>query len=172
MSKVAIRKWLPLTCTAPVNCLATKGQAVVEFTLIFILLLIIAWIPVDFGLALYTSHIAQNASREGARIAAADPNVGTQTGNCASLAICYAMSSDSVLHRTALRLSRVLMPNTTVTLEVVPGAAGACNDQVRMRVQGTYNFFFYRLLNWFGYGGETGRPILRETFMRWEHQCV
>ena len=52
-----------------------KGQALVEFTLIFILLLVVAWIPADLGLAFYTGQIAQNAAREGARIAAADPNL-------------------------------------------------------------------------------------------------
>jgi hypothetical protein len=48
------------------------GQALVEFTLVFLLFLVVAWIPADFGLAFYTGQLAQNASREGARIAAAD----------------------------------------------------------------------------------------------------
>jgi len=50
---------------------SNRGQAAVEFTLAFILLLIIAFIPADFGLAFYTGQLALNASREGARIAAA-----------------------------------------------------------------------------------------------------
>src|SRR5919106_1196312 len=60
----------------------SKGQALVEFTLVFILLLIIAWIPADFGLAFYTSQLAQNASREGARIAAATPTLPAMPINC------------------------------------------------------------------------------------------
>src|SRR5215475_10006207 len=59
-----------------------SGQAVVEFTLTFLLFLVIAWIPADFGLAFYTGQLAQNASREAARIAAADPNLTTATGSC------------------------------------------------------------------------------------------
>lgn len=51
------------------------GQALVEFTLVFLLFLVVAWIPADFGLAFYTGQLAQNASREGARIAAADRNL-------------------------------------------------------------------------------------------------
>ncbi len=47
------------------------GQGVVEFTLVFLLLLVVAWIPADFGLAFYTGQLALNASREGARVAAA-----------------------------------------------------------------------------------------------------
>src|SRR5262249_44124954 len=57
----------------------SAGQAVVEFTLVFLLFLIIAWIPADFGLAFYTGQQAQNASREGARIAASDPALGSGT---------------------------------------------------------------------------------------------
>ena len=55
----------------------SSGQAVVEFTLVFLLFLIIAWIPADFGLGFYTAQLAQNASREGARIAASDPALGS-----------------------------------------------------------------------------------------------
>lgn len=57
------------------SCAGSKGQALVEFTLVFILFLVVAWIPADFGLAFYTGQLAQNASREGARIAAADRNL-------------------------------------------------------------------------------------------------
>ena len=149
---------------------AEKGQALVEFTLIFLLLLVVAWIPADFGLAMYTGQLAQNASRDGARIAAADPGVVAQVNTCA-LSACYALNSDTVLHRTALRLSTALMPNTSVTLAVVPGAVGACNDQVRVTVTGTYNYFFYRLLGWFGVTVPPSTAITRETRMRWEHQC-
>jgi Flp pilus assembly protein TadG len=37
-----------------------------------LLLLVVAWIPSDFGLAFYTGQLAHNAAREGARIAAAE----------------------------------------------------------------------------------------------------
>src|SRR5438128_5907192 len=62
--------------------LNTRGQAVVEFTLIFMLLLVVAWIPTDFGLAFYTGQLASNAAREGARIAAADLTRLTGTTTC------------------------------------------------------------------------------------------
>ncbi len=58
-------------------CCNNRGQAVVEFTLCFILLVIIAWIPADFGMMFYTGHVGQNAAREGARIASADPTLPT-----------------------------------------------------------------------------------------------
>ena len=62
--------------------LTDKGQAMVEFIVGLILLIIVAWIPADFGLAFYTSQIAQNAAREGARIAAADPTLVAGNTTC------------------------------------------------------------------------------------------
>ena len=60
----------------------SSGQAVVEFTLTFLILLIVAWIPADFGLAFYTGQLAHNAAREGARIAAADRALVSGTTSC------------------------------------------------------------------------------------------
>jgi Flp pilus assembly protein TadG len=148
-------------------CATSKGQALVEFTLIFLLLLIVAWIPADFGLAFYTGQMAHNASREGARIAAADPAADTLVGSC-GLAACFALADTHPRYRAATRVSAALMPDTTVNLEMV--TAGTCNQQVRMTVSGTYNFFFYHLLGWFGVDTNPA-TITRVTEMRWEHQC-
>jgi Flp pilus assembly protein TadG len=144
-----------------------KGQTTVEFTLIFILALVVAWIPVDFGLAFYTAHLAQNAARDGARIAAADPNV-TAAGPCA-LSACYSLASTHPVYRAATRVNRALMPDTQVQLTLT---GSGCNQQVNMTVSGTYNFFFYRMLGWFGVTIPSGgKSISRTTSMRWEHQC-
>ena len=146
-----------------------KGQAAVEFTLIAMLFLIIAWIPVDFGLAFFTSQQVQNASREGARIAAADPAANTLAGGspCA-LSTCYTLAVTHPKHRAAARVSSVLMPDTTVDLQMT---GSGCNQMVVMTVTGTYNFFFYRMLGWMGISTPQGRNITRSTSMRWEHQC-
>ena len=85
-----------------------RGQAVVEFTLIFVLLLVIAWIPADFGLAFFSSQLAANASREGARIGAADPSYSTQVGNC-TLPACFSLADGTILKETANRLSSALL---------------------------------------------------------------
>ncbi|HWP22748.1 MAG TPA: TadE/TadG family type IV pilus assembly protein [Candidatus Binatia bacterium] len=157
---------------APVSLLRglnRKGQALVEFTLVFMLLLVVAWIPADFGLAMYTGQLAQNASREGARIAAADPGVAAQVGSC-SLPTCYSLDPNSVLYRTATRISSALLPGAQVEL-TLDGGTG-CNRQVTVRVSGTYNYFFYGFLRWFGVGGNLNTVnIVRQSRMRWEHQC-
>jgi Flp pilus assembly protein TadG len=150
-----------------------KGQALVEFTLIFLLLLVIAWIPADFGLAFFTGQLASNASREGARIGAADPNYSAQVGSCVMPA-CLSLSNGTILKETARRMSSALLPGATITVEpleaLVPGSS--CNNMVKVRVSGQYNYFFFRLLGMLGLsGGFDSETITRETRMRWEHQC-
>jgi hypothetical protein len=146
-----------------------SGQAVVEFTLIFVLLLVIAWIPADFGLAFYSSQLAANASREGARIGAADPGYSTQIGNC-TLPACFSLTDGTILKETANRLSSALLPGATITVDPLSGPS--CNQLVQVRVEGTYNFFFYQLLHLMGVTADLNtQSITRETSMRWEHQC-
>ncbi len=146
-----------------------RGQAIVEFTLIFVLLLIVAWIPADFGLAFYTGQLTLNASRDGARIAAADPTLTSGTVSC-TMPAC----SGNILGETAARLSSALLPGATITVTYPVGGGGGgggCNNQVRVRITGTYNFFFYHLLNWFGFSIDPTANIDYFTDMRWEHQC-
>lgn len=146
-----------------------NGQAVVEFTLIFVLLLVIAWIPADFGLAFFSSQLAANASREGARIAAADPSYSTQVGNC-TLPACFSLADGTILKETANRLSSALLPGASITVDPLSGPS--CNQLVQVRVEGTYNFFFYQLLHLMGVTADLNtQSITRETSMRWEHQC-
>src|SRR6266850_5679646 len=88
-----------------------KGQAVVEFTLCFILLLVIAWIPADFGLMFYTGHLSQNAAREGARIAAADPTMAAQLGTCTM----PCSGGSDLLQQVAKRVANGIMSGANTT---------------------------------------------------------
>jgi TadE-like protein len=145
------------------------GQGVVEFTLVFLLLLVVAWIPADFGLAFYTGQLALNASREGARIAAADPTLATGTTTC-TLPACYSLADGTILKETAKRISSALMPGAQISLTYpVPGGV-PCNQQLQVNVTGNYNYFFYGLLRFFGASVPLGVQIHRSTEMRWEHQ--
>jgi Flp pilus assembly protein TadG len=145
----------------------------VEFSLTFVLLLVIAWIPADFGLAFFTGQQVQNAAREGARIAAVDPTLATQLGGATTVS-CAApcTSAVNVLQVTAARLSNVLLrtTNLTLTYPAVSGA-GTCNQMLTMQVQGTYNYFFYQLLHLLGATNDLNTvTITRTTSMRYEHQ--
>jgi hypothetical protein len=144
-----------------------KGQALVEFTLVFILLLVVTWIPAEFGLAFYTSQLAQNAVREGARIAAVDLNPAASAGSC-SIPACY--TGANILKETSLRLPMALMSNISVTLAVDPVSAGNCNEQVTVSASGNFHFFFYEILKLLGLSASTTTQINSSASMRWEHQ--
>ena len=145
----------------------SSGQAVVEFTLTFLILLIVAWIPADFGLAFYTGQLAQNAAREGARIASADRTLVSGETKCVVPAC-----TGNILQETAARLSSALLPDATITVNLDPDIGTNCNRMVTVSVSGTYNFFFYQLLRWMGTSGNLNNtPITRQTRMRWEAQA-
>ena len=130
-------------------------------------MLVIAWIPADFGLALYTGQIAQNASREVARIGAADPTLAQGTVTC----IMPCSGATGLRLAAADRMRSALLPGATITIIRDPVVSPACNAQVRVTISGNYNYFFYRLLGWFGVSVPAQTLIQRQTNMRWEHQC-
>jgi hypothetical protein len=150
--------------------LAGEGQAVVVFVLSFLLLLVIALIPADFGLAFFTGQLASNASREGARIAAADPSLASDS--CILGSTCSTVPAGSALKATADRLSSALLPGAVITVTFPASGVGSCNQMVRVRVEGSYNHFYYQLLRLLGASGDLNTTnIVRQTDMRWEHQC-
>ena len=111
-----------------------SGQAVIEFTLVFVIFLVISFIPADFGLALFTGHLAQNASREGARIASADLN--PTAGSCTMP--CTATTND-ILAETAKRMSSALLPGAQISVAL----SGSCPlRMVTVSVTGNYNYFY------------------------------
>jgi Flp pilus assembly protein TadG len=143
-----------------------KGQAMVEFTLTFILLLVVAWIPADFGLAFYTGQMALNASREGARLAAASnpltiSEIETET--------CKRLSS--ALFSDPGGLGTTCSPYSNARVSVALDGP-TCNQVITVTVNGHYNFFFYRVLELFAGSGSSSSQVLvsRQTKMRWEHQ--
>ncbi len=142
-----------------------RGQGLVEFTLSFLLFLVVAWIPADFGLAFYTGQLAQNASREGARIAAADRTLVSGTTSC-----IMPSCTGTIFSETAARISSALFPGATITLSLDPDTGVNCNRMVAVTVSGTYKFFFYQLLRWFGISINPNQSITRQTRMRWEPQ--
>ena len=146
----------------------SSGQTVVEFTLVFLLFLVIAWIPADFGLAFFTGQLAQNASREAARIAAADPNLATATGSCNMP--CSSVPGGSALKAAAERMSPALLPGALLSVTLEPAAGLNCNRLVEVSVSGEYNYFFYKLLRAMGDTTPDTLNIVRSTSMRWEHQ--
>ena len=154
----------------------SKGQALVEFTLCFILLLVIAWIPADFGLGFVSAQLAANAAREGARIGAATP-----PGTPGPPPVWTAANTTDIVTETCERISWAFMTDpggagtlcpTGARVIVAPPSGGGCNQFVSVTVRGNYNYFFYQLLRLMG---STAIPnnttITGQSSMRWEHQC-
>ena len=159
-----------LTLKSVLRLSSQRGQALVEFTLVFLLLIVVAWIPADFGLAFYTGQIAQNAVREGARIAAADPSLAATSSTCGPpLSSCF--SYGNIYNETAVRLPMALMGATTsITVTYPATGSSTCNQLVKVSASGQYPFFWYKIFRFMGIN--VSIPTLqRSTTMRWEHQC-
>jgi hypothetical protein len=67
-------------------------------------------------------------------------------------------------------MSAALLPGATITLtrDAVPAS---CDGLVRVRIEGNYNYFFYQILRLFGHNPPNTVNVIRESRMRWEHQC-
>lgn len=134
-----------------------KGQSIVEIALIAPLLLIALYIPADFGIAMFTAHLTQNAVREAARIAVStkDP-----FNNPAAIAI-----ANDALGRIPKRLE-----GPTVTVNYYASTATPCMQSVAVTATGDYSYFFYRIMNLFGASVPPSVPITRTSRMRYEFQ--
>ena len=126
-------------------CCDNRGQAVVEFTLCFILLVIIAWIPADFGLMFYTGHVGQNAA---ARARGSLPPIRHCHGGLPLFCNLPCSGADDLLQRIANRVAAGLMANagTIYHAYVLPARVTTCDKQVEVRVTQTYYPFFYKIL--------------------------
>jgi Flp pilus assembly protein TadG len=146
-----------------------RGQALVEFVLVFLLFLVVAWIPTDFGLAFFTGQLALNASREGARIAAAtnpfDATAVTAVATETCKRLSWALLQDPGGGGTSC------LPYSKAKVTVTAPTGAACNQQVTVAVSGNYNYMLFGLLKFFGASVPDSMPtITRSTQMRWEGQ--
>lgn len=139
----------------------SKGQALVEFTLVFIILVILTWIPAEFGLAFYAGQVAQNASREGARLAAASKTIDL---NEIKTETCKRLSAVAIRDT-----SPNCAPYSNAKVDVTQDTASS-GCPVTVKVTGDYNFFFYQMLRMFATKATVpdSVPISRSTTMRYE----
>ena len=121
-----------------------RGQAIIEFTLMLPIILIVVGGLTDLGLALYVSISSQNAVREGARIAAA------------------GASNDTVVAEVTNRIAAI---GQFTDISVAPPSKtsmSACAGQqsVTVTATGTYHFAFLQ------YIGFSTMSISRSATMR------
>jgi Flp pilus assembly protein TadG len=138
-----------------------KGQSIIEITLITPLILVALYVPFDFGTAFFTSHITQNAVRDGARIASnTQPLDNTAATNLAT----------QVYNNLPQMLVSGSASPKRVTVTYYAGGAADCAQNVEVRAEGTYNFFLYRLIGLMGFAPPSPIQITRTTRMRYEFQ--
>jgi Flp pilus assembly protein TadG len=136
---------------------SSKGQSIVELTLLTPLILAALYIPADFGIAFFTAHLVQNATREAARIGAS-MNPFNQT---------------TVENEAANRLptGRFVL-SSPVSADLDGSSTSTCMRRVRVTVTGTYSPFLYQLINLVvpGANVSTTISITRSTAMRFDSQ--
>ena len=109
----------------------SKGQSIVEFTLLTPLMLAALYIPADFGIAFFTAHLVQNATREAARIGTA-MNPFNQT---------------TVENEATNRLPTGRFVVSSVSANLDGSSTSTCMRRVLVTVTGTYSPFLYQLIN-------------------------
>ena len=127
----------------------SQGQAIIEFTLLLPLVIIIVGGLTDLGLAFYISVGVENAVREGARIAVTTSPLAADDSNVKQAV------KDRIPPAGQFALSSGYPTNTA------PSAA-TCDGNVTVTAEGTYNYMFLQYL------GFTPMTISRSTTMRYE----
>jgi Flp pilus assembly protein TadG len=133
----------------------SKGQSIVELTLLTPLILAALYIPADFGIAFYTAHLVQNATREAARIGAS-MNPFDQT---------------TVQNEATNRLPTGRFAVSSVSADLDGSSTSTCMRRVLVTITGTYSPFLYQLINLVVPGASVSTiSINRSTAMRFDSQ--
>ncbi|HXG50521.1 MAG TPA: TadE/TadG family type IV pilus assembly protein [candidate division Zixibacteria bacterium] len=135
-----------------------KGQSIIEIALMTPLILVALYVPFDFGVAIFTGHLTQNAVRDGARVASA-----TDLLDDTKARTLAAQVYDN--------LPELLDPaDRQVTVTLYGNGSPDCSKFVEVSAEGTYNFFLYRLIALLGFTPPDAITIARATRMRYEFQ--
>lgn len=122
-----------------------RGTALIEFTLIMPLLLVLTVAAVDFGRAFFVKNILEQAAREGVRLRA------------------VSSSADSGL--VTARVNQVVgAAGVAITGIGVAGPDAA--RQVHVTVNADFNWIFPGVFNLFGAGFTNPMPMKGEAWMR------
>ena len=140
------------------NC---RGQSIVEITLVTPLILVALYVPVDFGITIFTGHLTQNAVRDGARIASSTDLM--TDAKATSLAT-------QVYNNLPERLITGSPATKQATVNYYATGASDCAKFVEVQAQGTYVFFLYRLVGLLGFTPPDPIAISRTTRMPYEFQ--
>lgn len=136
----------------------TKGQSILELTLITPLLLVALYVPFDFGIAIFAGYLTQNTARDGARIAS----------RTRALNDTAAVSVATQVFGTMPNL--LTNPNKQVTVRYYSGTPANCVEFVEVVARGTYNYTLYRFIAFVGLTPPAPRLVTRTTRVQYEYQ--
>ena len=122
-----------------------RGTALIEFTLILPMLLVLTVAAVDFGRAFYVKNVTEQAAREGVRLRA------------------VTSTADSALVRA--RVTDVLK-SANVTLKNLSITGPAADRSVKVIVTAEFNWIFPGVFNLFGAGFTNPMSLTGEAVMR------
>ena len=134
----------------------SEGQSIVELTLLVPIILVALYVPADFGVAFFTAHLVQNATREAARIGAS-MNPFNQT---------------TVENEVTKRLPTGRFTVSSVSANLNGSETSTCMRRVLISVSGSYDLFLYQLTNLVipDAISDTTIPITHSTAMRYDSQ--
>jgi Flp pilus assembly protein TadG len=139
-----------------------KGQSIVEIALMTPLILVALYVPVDFGISIFTGHITQNAVRDAARIASTTDLMTNAKATSLATQVYNNLPQRLVTGSPATKQTTVNYYGT--------GGPATCAKFVEVQAQGTYDFFFYRLIGLLGFTPPDPIAIRRTTRMSYELQ--
>ena len=133
-----------------------KGQSIVELTLITPLLLVALYVPFDFGIALWTASLSQNAVRDVARKAANQDGAAFDA---------TALQAEIIANTPAYVRS-----SATATVIRRTTNPADCMQYVQASVTYTYPYAWYRMARLFGLTVPANTSVTRTARMRYEFQ--
>ena len=161
-----------------------RGQSIVEISLITPLLLAALCVAFDFGIAFFTSHLAQNAVREGARIGAilrdcstvaSGQCVESTSDSCPVAAPVAGTPDNKQVIREVCNRKPALLNGASVTVSLSGAVGDECRRTLTVVIAGAYNYGWYNLLALIGkplLGAEKTLSINRSAEARYELQPV
>ena len=144
---------------------STKGQSIVEISLITPLLLVALYIPVDFGIAFFVSNITGTAARDAARIGSEIGKSGGNEDDRNFTTTEAATVRDALIPHLPANLS-----NRSTTVKFYEDTPANCLEVVEVTVAGDYSFFFYQVLRLFGATVPNQITISRSAQMPYRYQ--
>ena len=123
-----------------------KGATIVEFALVFPMLMVLIFAVMDFGMYFFVQHSLQFATREGVRLALVGRTINDASGN--------AMTREASIVQTIKSRASVAVNPASVTISIYPvdntfadptgwqttQNAGLPGSYMRVKTQYTYQF--------------------------------